>query len=117
MRDAEVMINLDIKYGNFISSDNLAMSPLQKVQQMVMKITSENTKPKPDESVVEELKAWRQKLGIVMTKYAEVFGIPLDQVETSIYKKYSIWSRTELSTDQLKAEYQSYQTAIQNRIK
>ena len=83
---------------------------------MVMKITTEN-KQKPDESVVEELKAWRQKLGIVMAKYAEVFDIPLDKVEAQIYKKYSIGSRTELSTDQLKSEYHSYQAAIQNHIK
>lgn len=116
MRDSEIMINLDMKYGSFIWWDDLAMSPIQKVQQMVMKITTEN-KPRQDEKVVEELKAWRQKLGIVMAEYAKAFDIPLEKVEEQIYKKYSIGSRTELSTDQLKSEYQSYQTAIQNRIK
>ncbi len=116
MRDAELMINLDIKYGNFIWGDDLAMSPLQKVQQMVMQITTES-KPKNDERIVEELKAWRQKLGIVMAEYVNIFGIPQEEVEEKLYKKYSIGSRTELSTEQLKAEYESYKTAITNRVK
>lgn len=129
MRDSEEMVNIDIKYGSFASWDNLDMEPIRKVEQLSMLWESQKTKeviehpPREvnniitqDSPTVAELKSWRQKLGIVMTEYAKRFQIPLWQVEGQIYKKYAVWSRTELSSDELRAEYLSYKTALDQAI-
>jgi hypothetical protein len=130
MRDSEEMINIDIKYGSFTSWDDLDIDPLRRVEQLSLMWESEKTKEivkswppvqvnnimTSDSPVIAELKSWRQRLGAVMAEYAKKFKLPLWEVERQVYKKYSVWSRTELSTDELQAEYHSYKTALDRAI-
>ena len=80
---------------------------------MVMNITERKDPPKPS---TDELKELRQKLGAVMSRYAEVFHKTIEQVENDLYRRLKVGSRTELSSDELRREFLSYKASIDNRV-
>lgn len=114
MRSSEVMINIDAKYGTWLGADQLDMWPIVETSNQLSldTVTKHHSRATQSVAVVEEIKALRQKLGAVMAEYSKQFGIPIEEVEQRVYRKYNVGSRTELSTQELRDEFESYKTAL-----
>ena len=122
MRDSEEMVNIDIKYWAFISWESLDMEPPVFSEQLSFEsIDTKKRSPlsrvlkKPEKSI-NELKKLRKNLWAVMAEYSKRFRISLSDVEKELYRKFSVWSRLEMSSSELEWAIESYKTALNRNL-
>lgn len=60
----------------------------------------------------DEIKKARQVLGLTMSDYCRTFHYQEKKITETLYKKYKVKSRTELTLAQVQYEIESYKSAI-----